>query len=110
MSYINKLKKILCQIEFHWSKRIFKRMYAEVEVYSSHISFENDFHINLWSRAFSVSLRTLSALFKFVFAIKWKTNYAGVTLWFGLLGFEIGLYLYRDMHWDMVNNCWVEPD
>ena len=29
---MNKLKKILCQIEFHWSKRIFKRMYAEVEV------------------------------------------------------------------------------
>ena len=103
---MNKLE----QIEFHWSKRIFKRMYAEVEVYGGQISFENDFRINLWSRAFSVSLSILDALLKFLFAIKWKTDYAGVTLWLGLFGFEVGLHLYKDIHWDMVNNCWVEPD
>ena len=101
---------ILKQIEFHRSKRIFKRMYAEVEVYCGQISFENDIRINLWSRTFSASLSILDALLKFVFAVKWKTNYAGVTLWVGLFRFEVGHHLYKDIHWDMVNNCWVEPD
>lgn len=36
-----------------------------------------------------------------MFDIKWKTDYAGVTLWFGLLGFEVGIHLYKDMYWDI---------
>lgn len=107
---MNKLKEILCQIEFHRSKRIFHHMYAELEVYCGQIYFENDFRINLWSRAFSISLCILSALLKFEFAIKWKTDYAGITLLLGLFGFEVGLHLYKDKHWDMEKNCWVEWD
>lgn len=50
MPNMNKLKEALCQIEFHWSKRLFKHICAEVFVFGGQISFENDIRINLWGK------------------------------------------------------------
>ena len=107
---MNKVKEKLRQYEIHWIKQISNHICTELEVYCGQISFENKVCINLWSRAFSISLSILGALLNLAFAIKWRTDYAGITLWLGLFGFEVGLHLYNDRHWDMEKNCWVEWD
>ena len=34
------------------------------------------------------------------------TDHAGVSLWLGLSGFDVGLHFYDTRHWDYENNRW----
>ena len=106
MSIMNRLKQILCNLNYHWCKRFFKHKSAEVEAYSGLIDFANQLRMSIWNREVSFNLRILYALFHFEFRIEWMTDHAGVSLWLGLLGFDVGLHFHDTRHWDYENNRW----
>lgn len=104
---MNKLKQIFYNLNYHWCKRLSKHKSFEVDAYSGLIDFSNKVYILLTSRGIHFELSVLFALFHFDFNIRWKTDHAGVSLWFGLLGFDIGLHFHDTRHWDYENNQWV---
>lgn len=106
MPNMNKLKQIFCNLNYHWCKRLSKHKSAEVEAYSGLIGFSNKVFISLWSRAFDFEISILNALFHLELEIRWKSDHAGVSLWLGLLGFDVGLHFYDTRHWDYENNRW----
>lgn len=103
---MNKLKQIFCNLRYHYIKRLFKHKCFEIEAYSGLISFANKLFISIWNREVSFDITILYALFHFEFIIEWKTDHAGVSLWLGLLGFDVGLHFYDTRHWDYENNRW----
>ena len=38
------------------------------------------------------------------------STFAGVSLWLGLLGFDVGLHFHDTRHWDYENNRWEVYD
>ena len=106
MSCMNKLKQIFCNSDYHWCKRLSKHKCAEVEACSGLIGFSNKVFILLSSRDIGFELSILYALFHFEFRVAWKTSHAGVSLWLGLLGFDVGLHFYDTRHWDYENDQW----
>jgi hypothetical protein len=60
------------------------------------------------TREISFDLSILNAFFHLELNIRWKTDHAGISLWLGLLGFDIGLHFYDTRHWDFENNKWEE--
>ena len=106
MPNMNKLKQIFCNLNYHWCKRLSKHKSAEVEAYSGLIGFSNKVFISLWSRAFDFEISILNALFHLELEIRWKSDHAGVSLWLGLLGFDVGLHFYDIRHWDRENDRW----
>ncbi len=107
---MNTLKKIFCNLNYNWYKRLSKYKSFEIEAYSGLICFANKLFISIWNREVSFDIRILYALFHFEFRIEWKTDHAGVSLGLGLLGFDVGLHFYDTRHWDYKNNRWEVYD
>lgn len=42
------------------------------------------------------------------FSLRFKTDHAGITVSFGILGHMIEFMIYDNRHWDYENNCWEE--
>lgn len=42
------------------------------------------------------------------FSLKFRTDHAGITLGFGILGHTVEFMIYDNRHWDNKNNCWEE--
>ena len=103
---MNKLKQTFCNLNYHWCKRFFKHKSAEVEAYSGLIGLSNKISILLGRREIYFDLSIFYALLHFEFRIAWKTDHAGVSLWLGLLGFDVGLHFHDIRHWDYENNRW----
>ena len=103
---MNKLKQIFCKLNYHWCKRLSGHKSFEIEAYSGLISFANRLLIFIRNREVSFDITILYALFHFEFKIEWKTDHAGVSLWLGILGFDVGLHFYDTRHWDYKNNKW----
>lgn len=106
MSIMNRLKQILCNLNYHWYKRLSKHKSAEVEAHSGLIGFSNKVFILLDSRNIDFDLSIFYSLFHFEFRASWMTDHAGVSLWLGLLGFDVGLHFYDTRHWDYDNDRW----
>ena len=106
MSIMNRLKQILCNLNYHWYKRLSKHKSAEVEAHSGLIGFSNKVFILLDSRNIDFDLSIFYSLFHFEFRVSWMTDHAGVSLWLGLLGFDVGLHFYDTRHWDNENDRW----
>ena len=104
---MNKLKQIFCNLNYHWCKRLSKHKSFEIEAYSGLIGFANKLFIFIRNREVSFDITILYALFHFEFRIEWKTDHAGVSLWLGILGFDVGLHFHDTRHWDYENNRWV---
>lgn len=105
---VNKLKQNLFNLSYIWHKRLFRHKCIEVEVYSGLIGFSNKVHMLICTREISFDLSILNAFFHLELNIRWKTDHAGISLWLGLLGFDIGLHFYDTRHWDFENNKWEE--
>lgn len=103
---MNNLTEIFCNLNYHWSKSQSEHKSFEIEAYSGLIGFVNMLHVSIWNRAVSFNMAILYALLHFELRIEWKTAHAGVSLWFGLLGFDVGLHLHDTRHWDYENNRW----
>ena len=88
---MNNLTEIFCNLNYHWHKRLSEYKSFEIEAYSGLIGFANKLHISIWNRAVSLNIAILYALLHFELRIEWKTARAGVSLWFGLMGFDVGL-------------------
>ena len=106
MPNMNKLKQIFCNLNYHWCKRLSKHKSAEVEAYSGHIGVSNKMSIFIDSREINFGLYIFYALFHLEFRVAWMTDHAGVSLWLGLLGFDVGLHFHDTRHWDYENNRW----
>ena len=106
MPNMNKLKQIFCNLNYHWCKRLSRHKSAEVEAYSGLIGFSNKVCLLLGSRGIYSELSILYALFRFELNVRWKTDHAGVSIWFGLLGFDVGLHFHDTRHWDNENDRW----
>ena len=103
---MNNLKEIFCNLNYHWSKSQSEHKSFEIEAYSGLIGFANKLIISIWNRGVSFDITILYALFHFEFKIEWETDHAGVRLWLGLLGFDVGLHFHDIRHWDYENNRW----
>ena len=103
---MNKLKQIFCNLNYHWCKRLSKHKSFEIEAYSGLIDFSNKVYMLVSTREINFELSILNALLHFDFNIRWKTDHAGVSLWLGLLGFDVGLHFHDTRHWDYENNQW----
>ena len=103
---MNKLKQIFCNLNYHWCKRLSKHKSFEIEAYSGLIDFSNKVYMLVSTRGIKFELSILNALLHFDFNIRWKTDHAGVSLWLGLLGFDVGLNFHDTRHWDYENNRW----
>jgi hypothetical protein len=88
---MDKVKEIFCNLNYHWHKRLSTHKSIEVEAYSGLIDFSNKISILLGRREIYFDLSIFYALLHFEFRIAWKTDHAGVSLWLGLLGFDVGL-------------------
>ena len=97
---------------FHrfWCKSITKNKTIELEVYTSSLSFDNLFNINISSNIFSFYFDILNTLFSINFKIDWKCDNAGIKTQLSLLGITFGFYFYDNRHWDYINNKWEEND
>jgi hypothetical protein len=42
------------------------------------------------------------------FSLKFRTDHAGITLGFGILGHTVEFMIYDNRHWDSLGNCWDE--
>ena len=96
----------MAHLYYNWHKRLFENKCFEIEACSGLINFSNKFLIFIWRREITFALEIFYALFKFKIDITWKTDHAGISLWLGLLGFEVGLHFYDTRHWDCKNNRW----
>lgn len=97
---------------FHrfWWKNITKNKTIELEVYTSSLSFDNLFNINISSDRISFYFNILNSLFGINFKIDWKCDHAGVEFQFLLLGMSYGFNFYDNRHWDYIDNKWEEYD
>lgn len=107
---MQKFKSIFCNLHYNWHKRLFKNKCFEIEAYSGLINLSNKLLISFWSREIAFAFVLFYALLKFEIRITWKTDHAGINLWLGLLGFEVGLHFYDTRHWDIKNNRWERYD
>ena len=107
---MNNLTEIFCNLNYHWCKRLSEYKSFEIEAYSGLIGFANKLFISIWNRGVSFDITILYALLHFEFRIAWKTDHAGVSLWLGLLGFDVGLHFHDTRHWDYENNRWEVYD
>ena len=105
-SNMTKLKEILCNLDYHWYKRLSKYKGFEIEASSGLIGLLNKIFILLGSREINFDLSIFYSLFHFEFRASWMTDHAGVSLWLGLLGFDVGLHFYDTRHWDYDNDRW----
>ena len=103
---MNKLKQIFCNLNYHWYKHLSKYKSVEVEASSGLIGLSNKISILLGRREIYFDLSIFYALFHFEFRVSWMTDHAGVSLWLGLFGFDLGLHFYDTRHWDYENNRW----
>lgn len=107
---MQKFKSIFCNLDYNWHKRFFKNKCFEIEAYSGLINLSNKLVISFWSREIAFAFELFYALLKFEIRITWKTDHAGINLWLGLLGFEVGLHFYDTRHWNIKNNRWERYD
>ena len=103
---MDKVKEIFCNLNYHWCKRLSKHKSFEIEAYSGLVGFANKLLIFIRNREVLFDITILYALFHFEFKIEWKTDHAGISLWLGLLGFDVGLHFHDTRHWDCENNRW----
>ena len=97
---------------FHrvWWKSITKNKTIELEVYTSYLSFNNLFNINISSNIISFYFDILNSLFSFNFKIDWKCDHAGIEIQLSLLGITFNFNFHDNRHWDYINNKWEEYD
>lgn len=103
---MDKVKEMFCNLNYHWHNRLPTYKCIEMEAYSGLIDFSNKVYMLVSTRGINFELSILNALLHFDFNIRWKTDHAGVSLWLGLLGFDVGLYFHDTRHWDYENNRW----